>query len=149
MSIFAKSKSPSAHADTIAEGGGNKGENALHRQAGQLLCDRDCNAAFTSRMSPADGSANVAKGTEIVPTEQLAHAVEGGAQGLNLNAEQTLKLLDMNPSRDLYADLVKIDKQQALDLAVQDHRFEGMAMRGDDLAVKDAVSMRRYGIPVA
>ena len=149
MSIFAKSKSPFASQDRIGDGGGSNGDGALQRQASQLLCDRDCNAAFSARISQADGSANMAKGAEIVPSEQLAHAAEGGAQGLNINAEQAVKMLDMHPSTELYAQLEKLDQQQAVDLAVRDNRFEQMSASSDNLAVQDEVKQRRYAVPAA
>jgi len=145
MSLQAKSKS--LFTDRVSDVGGQASESPLQKQAAELLSSRDGNAAFAPRISATEASADIAKGSEIVASTELAHAAEGGAKDLNLSAELTVKLLDMHPSDELYANLVDNHQQDAVDLAVHDQRFERMAMSSDNHAVRDEVSMRRYGQP--
>lgn len=151
MSNFRKSEK-SFGADRIPEGSSAQNEGALQKQAGNLLCDKDCNAAFASRMSVTggEGTGAAARGSEL-PLEQMAHAAESGdaIKGMNVNAEQAVAMLDKHPSSELFAHLEKVDQQAAVDLAVKDQRFEGMAMDSENRAIKDEVSMRRYAVPVA
>lgn len=146
-----KSEKSTFGADRVPEGSSAVSEGALHRQAGQLLCDKDCNAAFASRMSVtgAEGTGQAAKSSEL-PIEQMAHAAESGdaIKGMNLNAEQAVAMMDKHPSAALYKHLETVDQQTAVDLAVKDQNVERLAMAGDNRAVKDEVSMRRYAVPV-
>ncbi len=154
MSIFSKKseKSTFGSSDRVPEGSSAVSESALHKQVGQLLCDKDCNSAFASRMSVtgAEGAGAAAKGSEL-PLEQMAHAAESGdaIKGMNLNAEQAVAMMDKHPSAELYAHLESVDQQAAVDLAVKDQRVERLAMDSDNRAVKDEVSTRRYAVPVA
>ncbi len=98
----------------------------------------------------AEAAGSVARSTDL-PLEQMAHAAESGdaIKGMNLNAEQAVAMLDKHPSSELYTHLVNVDQQAAVDLAVKDQRFEGMARDSDNRAVKDEVSTRRYAVPVS
>ncbi|MBA3994032.1 MAG: hypothetical protein C0469_10945 [Cyanobacteria bacterium DS2.3.42] len=154
MSIFSKKAEKSAfgNSDRVPEGSSAVSDSGLRQQAGQLLCDKDCNSAFSSRMSVAgaEGAGMSARGKET-PLEEMAHAAENGEalKGMNVNAEQAVAMLDKHPSSELYAHLETIDQQAAVDLAVKDQRFERLAMDSDNRAVKDEVSMRRYAQPVS
>ncbi len=150
MSIFGRKSDHRAFgaSDGFSEGSSASGEGGLQKQAGNLLCDRDCNAAFASRISAgsAEGTSGGARATEL-PLEKMAHNADGEVlKGMNASAEQTAMMLDMNPTADLYAHLEKIDQQAAVDLAVKDQRVERLALDSDNLAVKDEVKQRRYAV---
>lgn len=153
MSISRKAeKNAVGHSDRVPEGSSVVSDNGLRQQAGQLLCDKDCNAAFASRMSVtgAEGAGVFAMAKEP-SLDQKAQAAESGdaIKGMNPSAEQAVAMLDKHPSSELYAHLETIDQQAAVDLAVKDQRFERLAMDSDNRAVKDEVSNRRYAQPVS
>ncbi len=153
MSIFSKKAEKSAfgNSDRVPEGASAVSDSGLRQQAGQLLCDKDCNAAFASRMSVTGGEGAGMSAKGEVALDQKAQAAENGdaIKAMNPSAEQAVAMLDKHPSSELYAHLETIDQQAAVDLAVKDQRFERLAMDSDNRAVKDEVSNRRYAQPVS
>lgn len=148
MSLFS-TRSKSLHADRIADvGEQQQSGNRLHQQAVDLLSGPE-GLAFGPRSAGADASANIAKGTEIVASTELAHAAEGGAKGLNLSEDLYANLLELHPAADLYQGMLDNHQQAAVDLAVKDSRFEQAIMSSDNLAAKDEYSLRTKGQPVA
>jgi hypothetical protein len=142
-------RSKSLFADRVADvGEQQQTANRLHQQAVDLLSGPE-GLAFGPRSTGADASANIAKGNEIVASNELAHAAEGGAKGLNLSQDNYANLLEFNPAADLYKGMLENHQQAAVDLAVKDSRFEQAIMGSDNLAAKDEYNLRTRGQPVA
>ena len=148
MSIHS-TRATSLFADRVADIGeqGQAGSH-LHQQAVDLLSGPD-GLAFGPRRTGADASANIAKGTYIVASAELAHAAEGCAKCLNLSQDLYANLLEQNPTADLFKGMLDNYQQGAVDLAVKDSRFDQMILASDNLAAKDEYNLRRNGQPVA
>ena len=107
-------KGNAAIADAVSERSNTVRENPLRAQAAELLCcAKDCNDAFTSRVSLSSG---------------------------DLNADQTMAQLDANPSTENFAKLADTDSDAAVRLASTDGRFETAASVGANSSVKGRVA---------